>query len=179
MDPIQEFFADVLSRGLAHDRLSINPASFQYLVSLLVSNVRCDPTNVAPILAYCYRDAMGLQGARRFDAFRRLGDTALFLSGIFSSYVESTGGMSYYADMGILGYGHASDLAGDHPVMHELSDKFTALVAILNDVSITSNIDGPLNTRQVLELYERGYAGSIWRRLVERRAAPILVPARG
>ena len=178
MDVLRSYFEDLIRDAVKSDGLELNSISFNYIVDLLVTHARGDvlgaPGEGMPVLAWYYRDAVNSEKSLRFNAFRRLGDTALFLTGFFSKYVDASGGLGYYIDMGCGAYDQASTAAGRHPVMNELARKFSPLVAVLNSAAVKTSIGQEQSIDQLFELHSRDPNPASWRRLVMRKATPML-----
>lgn len=111
-------------------------------------------------LAMLYADAVYAETtSERYSALRQLGDTALFISGIFpDSLPRKAVGIDYYVGMGRSAYSAAAEsvtqlpsVAAAKAVFGELCDKFVAVVDVLNDVSARSNL---ASNTDVLRLYE-------------------------
>jgi len=167
-----EFFRDLVESALQHQHVNVRPHTSYYVVNLLAGFVRTQ-SGVADDEALGVRFVRALQsgGAAQRDGLKRVGDTSLFVSGFFSdSLNRSLVDIDYYMQLGERAYGSLArndDALGD--VFDELSDKFTAMVDVLTEVSeqtaLTSNSD-------VMRVYER------WLRTGSRRTGSQLV-ARG
>ena len=114
-------------------------------------------------------------GSEQRDGLRRVGDLSLYISGFFSdSLNRRLVDVDYYIPLGECAYGSLArtgdDTLGD--VFDELSEKFTAFVDILGEVSertaMTSNAD-------LLRLYEK-YLRTGSRRSGDLLAARGIVP---
>jgi hypothetical protein len=88
-----------------------------------------------------FKEALEEEGAARARALRRLGDTSLFVSGMFSdSLSASLVDVEYAIAMGSRAYDALGEVAARHgrggrSVWEELSAKFSQLVEVLNEVS--------------------------------------------
>ncbi len=105
----REWFREVVGETLAHRRLRIHEATEFYLVDLLASflgrerlYVQDDDGTVrAQPLATILLEAMQKDRQGRARELRRLGDTALYVSGFFGdSLARSVAGIDYYIEMG-------------------------------------------------------------------------------
>jgi hypothetical protein len=160
----QEWFREVISETLGHRRMKVQEGTEFYLVNLLASflereklfveepdgTVRAEPLALILLRA--------LEGDRRVRAreLRRLGDTALFVSGFFGdSLSRSVVDVGYYIAMGERAYG---TLAGQErapgfgEVFEELSVRFGDFVDLFAEISELSNLR---SSRGLLKLYER------------------------
>jgi len=168
-----EYFRNLVESALQRQHLAVRELTSFYVVNLLAGFVHRDQSGIADDEALGVRFVRALQsgGSAQRDGLRRVGDTSLFVSGFFSdSLNRSLVDIDYYMQLGERAYGSLArndDALGD--VFDELSDKFTAMVDVLTEVSeqtaLTSNSD-------VMRVYER------WLRTGSRRTGSQLV-ARG
>src|SRR6188768_511090 len=168
-----EYFRNLVESALQRQHLAVRELTSFYVVNLLAGFVHRDQSGIADYEALGVRFVRALQsgGSAQRDGLRRVGDTSLFVSGFFSdSLNRSLVDIDYYMQLGERAYGSLArndDALGD--VFDELSDKFTAMVDVLTEVSertaLTSNSD-------VMRVYER------WLRTGSRRTGSQLV-ARG
>jgi hypothetical protein len=92
-------------------------------------------------LALLLKEALDGEGPARTRALRRLGDTSLFVSGMFAeSLSASLVDVEYAIAMGTRAYDALGDVAarhgrGERSLWDELSEKFSQLVEVLNEVS--------------------------------------------
>ena len=100
-------------------------------------------------LALVYGDALSARGEQeRRVHLQRLGDVALFFSGLFSGAFERmTVDIDYYVAMGAGAYGSLADTGGG--VFGELSEGFVRWVDLLAEVSHRRR---PFDTRAILQL---------------------------
>lgn len=159
----QEFFREELTEVLADRRLRIQAATEFYLVDLLTrflererlyveeadGTVRAEP--LAEILLKALREA---DRRARSRELRRLGDTALFVSGFFGeSLGRSTVDVGYYIAMGERAYG---TLAGSEraqgDLFGELAERFPDFVDLFAEIADRSGVGA---SRGLLRLYER------------------------
>ncbi len=184
----QEFFREAVTEALSDRRLRIQEATEFYLVDLLTrflererlfveeadGTVRAEP--LAQILLGALREA---DRRARSRALRRLGDTALFVSGFFGdSLARSTVDVGYYISMGERAYG---TLAGceraQADLFAELAERFPDFVDLFAEIAERSSAG---TSRGLLRLYERFLATRSERvaaRLRERGVAFFSGPA--
>jgi hypothetical protein len=128
-----------------------------------------DGLHIKP-LALHYADAVNAScTAERTLALRRLGDVALFISGLYSgSLNRKLVDVDYYIAMGGTAYSYVHELAGNrrdtqrnNTLFAELAEKFARLVDVLNEVGENCNLN---SNSDLLRLYE------IWLRTGSERA---------
>lgn len=175
---LREYFHDSIDDALSNQGVEAAVETIYYVVNVLTLFQRADQLyesteqglTIKP-LALLYGEAVqGRNPDDRNRALQRLGDIALFISGIFSESLNRKAvDVDYYISMGSSAYGHLSDtLRGGvkrqayGQIFEELSRKFTAFVDVLSEVnentSLSSNAD-------VMRLYE------LWLRTGSERAA--------
>ncbi len=122
-------------------------------------------------LAMILQRAVSQSGSSSIRHYRRLGDLALFIAGIFAdSLARSAVGVGYYIDMGRGAYqtlasvirGQGGEVFRD--LYGELADSFAGWVEVLRELSENIGLSRPLSTIDAGELYER------WARLSGRQA---------
>ncbi|MCP5150395.1 MAG: hypothetical protein H6983_17770 [Ectothiorhodospiraceae bacterium] len=174
---LRQYFQHAVSAAIEHQRIGAEEGTVCYLVNLLTDFTRTDrlydrtPDGMMlRPLAALYAEAIeGPTTEQRLGALRRLGDVALFISGVFSqSLANKVVDVDYYISMGGSAYGSLSQTLrggwrdralGD--VFGELSDKFTDFVDVLGEASERN--EG--SDADILRLYE------VWLRTGSRRAA--------
>ncbi len=160
----REWFREVVGESLAHRRLRIQEATEFYLVDLLASfldrerlyveqpggEVREQP------LALILLEALQKDRQNRARELRRLGDTALYVSGFFGdSLARSAAGVDYYIAMGERAYSAlagAAGWAGQDELFGELADRFEDFVDLFAEIAELSNLR---SNRGLVRLYER------------------------
>lgn len=168
---IQDFFQGLVSDAVENQQLEASTESVCYLTNLLSvfanSEALFESTPDGPMiqpLALLYGEALEAPGLEaRNHALRRLGDIALFISGIFSdSLNRKVVDVDYYIAMGGNAYGHLSATSRQHGRWQDYSDmfgelgaKFALFVDVLNEVGDQT---GLRNDRDIMRLYE------IWQR---------------
>ena len=175
---LQEYFQTSLSDALENQNVKAGADTIHYVVNLLTSFSRAeelfertpDGMMIRP-LALLYADAVeGTTVDERNRALRRLGDVALFISGVFAqSLNRCVVDVDYYVSMGGSAYSYLSDtVRGTNRgramsgIYNELASKFVAFVDVLGEVSEGSNCNNDID---VLRQYE------IWLRTGSARAA--------
>src|SRR6266545_5008307 len=160
-----EWFREMLADGLSHRRLEIQEMTEFYLVNLLAGFLARerlfveeeDGTVSAEPLALILLRA--LEGDRRTRAahLRRLGDTALFVSGFFGdSLARSLVQVDYYIAMGERAYDALAEDArgpvGAQELFGELAERFPQFVDLFAEIAELSQLR---SNRGLLRLYER------------------------
>jgi hypothetical protein len=147
---LKNYFYQSLSEICSKQQKDTSDDSIAYIVNLLCDYSRSDRLftwdkeigyNLSP-LALMYGDAVQTQDPKqRASALRRLGDVALFISGIFNaSLTRKPVGIDYYINMGGSAYGWLSDnletdnrSSLDHSVFRDLSERFSNYVRVLEE----------------------------------------------
>lgn len=159
----QEWFREMVSDALSHRRLRIQEVTEFYLVNLLASflekerlfvedaegNVRAEP------LAVILLRALAADRRDRVRELRRLGDTALFVSGFFGdSLARSVVDVDYYIAMGERAYGTlaGAERGSAAAPFGELSDRFGDFVDLFAEIAELSDLR---SNRGLVRLYER------------------------
>ncbi|WP_455205189.1 hypothetical protein [Kaarinaea lacus] len=174
---IQEFFHDSVHNAVENQQIDASGETIFYLVNLLTAYSRSEQLfeqthygiDVKP-LALIYAQACEQPNqVERMRLLQRLGDTALFISGIFSeSLNRKLVDIDYYIAMGGNAYASVSDTMRNsyhseaaQQLFEELTEKFTDFVDVLSEVSENANLS---SNGDVLRLYE------IWIRTGSKRA---------
>jgi len=160
---VREFFRETVDAVRARQRLDVRPETEAYLVELLVGFANTDQLfardggRVTPEpLALMLAKAIDAPAPERARQLRRMGDTALYVSGFFAdSFQRQLVDVDYYASMGGRAYDALGDMnRGSHvaSVFRELAEKFLKLVDLFNEIS-----ERAMSTTNagLLRLYER------------------------
>jgi hypothetical protein len=163
----QEWFREMLADVLSQRRLRVQEITEFYLVNLLANFVRTEKLFVEDAdgqvreepLALILLEALSRGGQARSSGLRRLGDTALFVSGFFGdSIARSAVDVDYYVAMGERAYGALADAersgtrgAADGP-FGELASRFGTFVDLFAEIAELSQLR---SNRGLLRLYER------------------------
>ncbi len=162
-----EFFQGLVTAAVANQQVEAADDTVHYVVNLLssfaLSRVLYEQTPdglmIRP-LAMTYSEAVDAGTVdERNRALKRLGDVALFISGVFpNSLSRKLVDVDYYISMGGNAYGHLSDIVGStlrwRPfggIFDELSVKFIDFVDVLAEVSEKAHFS---NNADILRLYE-------------------------
>ncbi len=175
MHVLRSYFEELITSAQNDNSLSIDPLTKIYVVNLLCDYARIENIDAGniPTLVSLYSEAVNSTGTVKSNSYRKLGDIALFLSGFYSQYVEISGGLSYYIDMGISAYQQAYYLTNNN-VLQNLSNDFCSVIVLLNDASCLTSIGAKLTLTQLLDIHEKSPSIISWKKLSRLRAAPIL-----
>ncbi len=156
----REWFREAVGETLAHRKLRVQEVTEFYLVDLLASFLQREKLYVegqdgsvrAQPLAMILLEALQKDRAERTRELRRLGDTALYVSGFFGdSLARSVAGVEYYISMGERAYGALAE-GGRDDLFGELAERFGDFVDVFAEIAELSNLR---SNRGLLRLYER------------------------
>lgn len=159
-----ELFRELVSDVLSHRGLQVQEATEFYLVNLLASFLEKERLFVTDAEGHVESEPLALillraaQSDRRARAaqLRRLGDTALFVSGFFGdSLSRSLVDVNYYIAMGGRAYGtlRETERGGGLPDLYgELADRFATFVDLFAEIAELSDLR---SNRGLVRLYER------------------------
>lgn len=177
------FFRERIREACAEQRVEPSEAAEAYLVWLLDRYARGGEELLDRPLALAYLESRGDAPSKRFAKLKQVGDTALFLTGVFLESVEATAvGADYYMAIGGTAYGDLSKLLGSgtsrDPVelFAELSFRFSDFVRVLGELDLQS---GRGDDRETVAIYRRWLAtrgGRDAARLVRRGIIPFAPP---
>ncbi len=158
----QEWFRERVGDVLAHRRIRVQAETEFYLVNLLASFLEKERLFVedeegvhAEPLALVLLRALQADRRARARGLRRLGDTALFVSGFFADSISrrSAVDVGYYMAMGERAYGALRDTEkGGEALFGELADRFQQFVDLFAEIAETSQLR---SNRGLVKLYER------------------------
>lgn len=157
----REWFREAVGETLAHRRLRVQEVTEFYLVDLLASFLEREKLHVEgpdgtmreQPLALILLEALQKDRLERTRELRRLGDTALYVSGFFGdSLARSVAGVDYYIAMGERAYAALADGAGQDELFGELAERFGDFVDVFAEIAELSNLR---SNRGLLRLYER------------------------
>ena len=174
---LREYFHGELSEALNNQQISAEHETIHYLTNLLTVFTRSealfeqteDGVRIKP-LALTWGEAMNESSAlERTRLLQKLGDTALFIAGVFTDSLKTRlVDVDYYIAMGGSAYSSLSDAMRGYRavsraklIFDELTRKFTDFVDVLNEVSERTSLS---TDADVLRLYE------IWIRTGSKRA---------
>jgi len=146
---IHDFFRELLTLAIENQRARVQQATELYLANLLAGFAQTEALLTREEngslqrrpLALLLKEALEEEGVARARALRRLGDTSLFVSGMFAeSLSRSLVDVDYAIAMGSRAYDALGEVAARHgrgepSLWEELAEKFSQLVQVLNEVS--------------------------------------------
>ncbi len=157
-----EWFREMVADALSHRRLKIQEVTEFYLVNLLAGFLEKEKLFVEEADGTIRIEPLALILLRAFEAdrrtraahLRRLGDTALFVSGFFGdSLARSLVDVDYYIAMGERAYGAlAESVHGLDRLYEELSGRFAEFVDLFAEIAELSELR---SNRGLVRLYER------------------------
>ncbi len=163
---LTEYFRDALQGALAHQHLSVEDQTEQYVVNMLTLFARAEHlyegvpsgAKMPPLVNLFASAAEANTALERERALQRLGDISLFIAGFFAhgfarrlvdiDYHIAMGGSAYGTLAGALSRGPRRVLAA---VYAELAAKFQPLVDALGEISDAART---YTQADVLRLYE-------------------------
>ena len=159
----QEWFREAITGVLSQRRIAIHETTEFYLVDLLTRFLEREQLagdeagNAAgdePLALVLLKALREVDRRARARALRRLGDTALFVSGFFGdSLARATVDVDYYIAMGERAYGTlAASERGQADLYRELADRFVDFVDLFAEIAERSSLG---TNRGLLRLYER------------------------
>lgn len=187
---VEGFFRELLEQALETQQVELTDGARAYLVELVKAFGRSDvffscahrDDAGTPTLTWIYQAACEAPPSARFEAYRRLGDVALFVSGFFAPHIErerSLVGVDYYVQMGRTGYasaGHCSRGRGLSGLFAQLAHEFGRLVEVMTRVAEETTL--PVRD-DLCTLYDRlvrnPESRKLTQRLVDQRAMPVLL----
>jgi hypothetical protein len=190
---IHDFFRELLTLAIENQRARVQQETELYLVNLLSGFLQIesllvreeDGTLHRKPLALLLKEALDEEGVARARALRRLGDTSLFVSGMFSeSLSRSLVDVDYAIAMGSRAYDALGDVAARHGRGHrslwdELSEKFSQLVEVLNEVSERTLASSNAGLIHIYEKWMKTGSARIATLLSEHGVPAVLTVPRG
>jgi len=174
----RQFFSEAVQSAVANQQVRARGETLCYIVNLLTAYIRADQLFEADAeglslkpLALMYAQALEAPTmSDRDSSLKRLGDVALFISGLFStSLSRSLVDVDYYIQMGGNAYGFLADSAritretqALKIAFMELSDQFSAFADVLAEVSESGRLH---NSVDIMRMYD------IWQTTGSRRIA--------
>lgn len=167
-----EYFKELVDGAVEHQRVESEELTRFYLVNLLAGFVQLEdgqPSFDREPLAVQLGRALQSGGIMQRAGLRQVGDASLFISGFFSeSLNRKLVDLDYYITLGGYAYEELSrqesmQVSG---IFAELSEKFTAFVDVLSEVSERS---GMTSNNDLMRLYEK------WMRTGSRRDGERLI----
>ena len=142
-EPPAAAFYDFVRSALRTHGMTASAEAEHYLVNLLAGFVRARPERFARALGPELLAASRLDPLHRGVRLRDVGDTTLFLAGIFLDHIEARpAATEYYFTIGRTAYGRLAELAVTNgalavhaPTFAELSGRFVEFVRVLSSIA--------------------------------------------
>lgn len=160
----QQFFLDTVGEAIDQRKVEDIPLLKSYLADLLLHFIHADNLyneesasgkKAQPTLAELYFKAMNAPGEERISLLKKLGDTSLYVSGVFGESLQrKLVDVDYYANMGGAAYMSLADSTEElsyRDLYQFISKKFIELMEVLTVISQKTLIQ---NNQNLLRLYE-------------------------
>lgn len=155
----RDFFRDLVRQSCDEQRVTPSEDAEFYLVQLLERFVHHERGLLDRPLALDYLAALDDDPHARYQRLRHVGDTALFVSGVFTESLEGKAvGCEYYTSLGGLAYQQLATLPGTPrgrsviELFTELSARFLDFVRVLSHMSLDELF---ASDRDTLRIYRR------------------------
>ena len=185
----REYFQGAVKSALINQDFPASDESIVYLVNLLMAFLRSDKLfdrtpdglMIKP-LVIIYSEAVASNSeSNRTQSLQRLGDVALFISGLYAgSLGRSLVDVDYYIAMGENAYGYLADCShnlwrsrGRRILFNELSEKFSGFVDILAEVGEMPDIAGNTDILRLYELWQCSGSKRLANKLQELGIHPV------
>lgn len=170
-----EFFRDLVQTAMRAQRVETPEDLEFYLVHLLENHVRTGEQFLEKPLGVTYLEAAAGAPRHRFARFRQVGDTSLFLAGLFSECFErGLVGSAFYVELGRLAYWRTAEHGGSQlrGMFAAMAERFSELVRVLGEISTHDLFTSDQDTVRVYRrwLLSRGAADQSL--LVQRGVIP-------
>jgi hypothetical protein len=150
-----EFFRDLVRQAMVAQRIEPVEETEFYLVTLLERHLRSRGGFLDKPLAITYLEAEAGAPSESFQRYKLVGDTALFVSGLFVDCLERTLVQpAYYVDLGRLAYRRIAELGVERvrEMFAALALQFADLVRVLGEISARELF---ASDRDTLRIYRR------------------------
>ncbi|MBT6273171.1 MAG: hypothetical protein HOI95_03460 [Chromatiales bacterium] len=172
---VHDYFEHAIEGALDHQGMKAQADTIGYVAAMLTRYCRSEKLyedSIAgertPVLTFIYKAAIDAETSiERSQLMQRLGDVALFLSGVFAdSCARKAVGVDYYISMGQSAYTYLAEKKCTSPstlpncsISSELADNFVSFVDILNEICERS---AGRSNQDLVRLYEQWtHTGSI------------------
>jgi hypothetical protein len=172
-----EFFRDLVQGAMRTHEVESSEPTEHYLVALLEHFAKPPADWDSRPLALEYLESFHTPRASRYAKLKHVGDTALFLSGMFMEHLErKVVSTDYYMALGRIAYhqlaGLPTDTATRPDVFAEIAARFPDFVRVLSEISFAELFPGDAHTVRVYTrwLRTRGPRDAQW--LLRRGIVP-------
>jgi hypothetical protein len=167
---LTEFFRELLQTAMQRQAVESSEETEFYLVKLLERFARAERGWFSRPLALEYLESFHSPAAHRFGKLRHVGDTSLFVSGLFmESLHRQLVSADYYTQLGRTAYDHLSKLSCDvgappRDSFAELADRFPDFVRVLAEISFEQLFPGDIHKLRVYTrwMYTHGDVDAKW-----------------
>jgi len=165
-----DFFRDLVRGAMRTHEVESSEPTEHYLVSLLERFAKPPPGWGSRPLALDYLESLQSTRADRCVKLKHVGDTALFLCGVFMEHLErQIVSTNYYASLGRIAYRQLAslaptDTAARADVFAEIAARFPDFVRVLSEISFAEIFPGDAQTVRVYTrwLRTRGPQDAQW-----------------
>ena len=156
---LKAYFHHALSRATEKNKLETTDHTLWYLTNLLHTYSRSerffdyqpDRGTLTPLADYYQRAVEAESVQEKRQHLQRLGDVAMFISGMFATALDRKAvGINYYMAMGVNAYGTLADTASrssrektQAEIFTDLSQRFAAFVNVLGSVGPQQQSSNP------------------------------------
>ena len=167
---LTEFFRDLLQSAMRTQEVRSSEHTEFYLVKLLEAFAHPETDWFERPLALDYLESFHSPLPHRYGKLKRVGDTALFVSGLFmESLHRKVVSSDYYIQLGCTAYQQLAGLAGGMGALPgdlfaELADRFPDFVRVLAEISFEELFPGDIHTLRVYTrwVYTRSQRDAQW-----------------
>lgn len=175
---LAEFFRELVRGAMRTHEVESSETAEHYLVALLERFAKPAPGWDSRPLALDYLESMHTAPADRCAKLKHVGDTSLFMSGVFMEHLErKTVSTSYYMALGRIAYHQLAamtpaDTATRGDVFAEIAARFPDFVRVLSEISFADLFPGDEQTVRIYTrwLHTRGRRDAQW--LLRRGIVP-------
>jgi hypothetical protein len=152
-----DFFRRLVRQACHEQKVLPSENAEFYLVQLLERFIRHEQGLLDRPLALDYLESFEGDPPERYQRLKNVGDTALFVSGVFTESLEGKAvGAEYYTSIGGLAYGRLASLHGTArgviALFTEMSTRFLDFVRVLSQMSLDEIY---ASDRDTLRIYRR------------------------
>jgi hypothetical protein len=150
-----EFFRELVRGAMEVQNVNAGEETEYYLVQLLQQHLRTQGDLLDRPLALEFLEASNVGGVERFQRLKLVGDTALFVAGLFADCLERSAVQpDYYVELGRLAYRRVSGVGNRQvrAMFADLAGQFLDLVRVLGEISTR---DLFASDRDTLRIYRR------------------------
>ena len=172
---LTDFFRDLLQNAMRSREVTSSEDIEFYLVSLLERFAHPEPGWNSRPLALEYLESLQRPPPDRFAKLKYVGDTSLFLSGIFMDSLErQLVTTEYYIALGRLAYQQLSvGPAAKRMLFAEMADRFPVFVGVLSEISFEQLFRGAMQTVRIYTRWLRTRAAQDAQWLIRRGIVPV------